>query len=107
MNAWEVVSVCPATHVRAARASFPCLARTSALVFKGKWCHFFHSITHRGCSARFCVGLKVGPNFSSQNIPVNGLQMLACPAGVCAYVCVLAAGAVSQAANSPAPRYLS
>lgn len=85
---WEVMSVCPATHVCATCASFPCLARMSVSVFKEKWCHFFHSITHRGCSAQFCVGLKVGPNFSSQNIPFNGFQMLASPVGVCAYVCV-------------------
>lgn len=40
------------------------------MVLKQKRCHFFHPITHRGRSVRFCVGLKVGLNFPPQIFPL-------------------------------------
>ena len=83
------------------------LSKDECFGLKRKMVPLFSLYNSLGLFSAFLCGVKGRAEFSSQNIPVNGFQMLASLAGACAYVCVLAAGAVSHTANSPAPRYLS
>lgn len=77
------------------------LSRDECFGLKRKMVPLFSLYNSPGPFSTFLCGVKGRAEFSSQNIPVNGLQMLASLASACACVCVCWLLALSHTQQTP------